>query len=365
MSKAKSATMDRPVAQQPVTPDKLNDAHLRRMVDDTGIFQHAKFSLPNPQEGYTTDDNARLMLMAAMYYEATGRQEYLDMCYRALAFLQYAERDGWFRNFCGYDRRFLESAGSQDCYGRCVWCLGYITSRKALPKGLRRAADALLKATADSAEKLTFLRSCAYTAMGLALWGNHCRDKLAEHLARVAAHYHTNADGDWFWYEGEMTYCNAAIPHSLLLGYKVIGGDRLLQAGLESLDFLLNATMRDGFFWPIGCHGWGRRGQEQALYDQQPVEACGTLLCCLSAHEVTGEKLYLDKARLCLDWFLGSNSLGVGMIDLESGGCYDGLQEHGPNLNQGAESLLSWYVSVLAMDAHTRRAGEEKKRYEI
>lgn len=334
---------------------RLNDAHLRRMVDDTGIFQHAKYDLPDPHEGYTTDDNARLAMMAAMYYEATGEARYLDLCYRGLGFMQYAHKNGWFRNFMGYDRRFLEKEGSQDCFGRCLWCLGYLTSRPALPSGLRRAAGALLAAAAPSAGRLQFLRSCAYACLGFALWDHPGqKEHLAEHLARVCAHYHEREKPGWHWYEEEITYCNATIPHALLAGYQVIGGNSLLEVGLKSLDFLLDATTRDGFFWPVGCHGWSMRGGEAALYDQQPVEACGTLLCCLKAHQVTGETYYLEKARLCRQWFLGGNSLGVPMIDAASGGCYDGLGEDGPNLNQGSESLLSWIVSVLALEAHEK-----------
>lgn len=343
------------------TDIRLNDTHLWRMVDDTGIFQHAKFDLPNPHEGYTTDDNARLMMVAAMYYEQTGETKYLDLCYRALSFLKYACKDGWFRNFMTYDRRFWEEAGSQDCYGRCLWCLGYITSRKVLPQGLRAAANSILEETAESADRLTFLRSCAYASLGFALWDNaDCREKLAEHLARVASHYHENAKPGWFWFENKMTYCNATVPHALLAGYQVIGGERLLKVGLESLSFLLEATARDGFFWPVGCHGWHMRGAGPALYDQQPVEACGTLLCCLKAYEITGEEAYMEKAQMCLDWFLGHNSLGVTMIDPVSGGCYDGLEENGANKNQGSESLLSWYGSVLAMQAHHGTATENR-----
>lgn len=332
---------------------RLNDTHLWRMVDDTGIFQHAVYDVPDPTHGYTVDDNARLLMMACMYYEQTGKQRYLDTAYRALSFLLYARKDGWFRNFMGYDRRFLEERGSPDSYGRCIWCLGYVVGRKALPKNLRKAAKALLLETAPSAEGLTFLRSSAYAAMGFALCGHtSCTEKLAEHLARLSAAYHGNQKPGWSWYEDEITYCNASLPHALLLGYGVLGEKKLRDIGLESLGFLLENTTQDGFFWPVGCHGWHVRGGEAALYDQQPVEACNTLLACLTAHRVTGDSHYLDKAQMCLEWFLGNNSAGECMIDPASGGCYDGLEPDGVNHNQGSESLLAWYVSNLAMELY-------------
>ena len=338
---------------------RLNDAHLLRMVDDTGIFQHAKYDVPNPKEGYTTDDNARLMAMAAMYYEVTGDEKYLDLAYRALSFLKYAEQDGWFRNFMGFDRRFLEDKGSHDCFGRCVLCLGFVTSRKALPVGLRSAAHDLLEKTIESANGVPFLRAAAYSAMGLAMWDHPKRaERIAEQLATVASSYHGNIKPDWFWFEGEMTYCNATLPNALFWGYEVLGGEDLLKIALDSLRFLLGQTMREGFFWPVGCKGWNRRGEAPALYDQQPVEACSTLIACLKAYRITGDDYFSDQAQLCLEWFLGRNSLGVTMIDPISGGCYDGLTEDGPNMNQGAESLLSWYISVLAMQLFSREHGD-------
>ncbi len=341
---------------------QLDDTHLLRMVDDTGMFQHAKYDVPNPKEGYCTDDNARLMMMAAMYYELTGEIRHLDMAYRALSFLKYAEQDGWFRNFMGFDRRFLENKGSHDCFGRCVCTLGFVTSRKALPPGLRSAAHDLLTKTVDGAEGLPFLRSAAYSALGLAMWDHPKRaERIASQLATVSAGYHGNNGPHWFWFEGEMTYCNATLPNALLWGYEVLGGEDLLKIGLDSLHFLLDETTRSGFFWPVGCDGWSRKGEPPALYDQQPVEACNTLMTCLKAYQLTKDEYFYEKAELCLDWFLGHNSLGVNMIDPTSGGCYDGLCEDGPNLNQGAESLLSWYISVLAMRLFGRALKKEAK----
>lgn len=343
---------------------QLDDTHLRRMVDDAGILRQSRFALPDRHGGYGTNDNARLAIMAAMYYEAGGGAQYLDLCCRALSFMQQAYKDGWFRKLMTYDRRFAaEEAGdeaSQECYGRCMWALGYVASRRCLPQSLRAAAGELMREAFPSSEKVTLLRPCAYTVLGVSLWNpeGH-RAMLAEHLARIAAHYHENVMPEWFWYESEVSYCNATIPHALLAGYQVIGGEQLLKIGLKSFNFLLDSTTRDGFFWPVGCHGWSVRGGEgPALYDQLPVEACGTILCCLKACEVSGDKNYLKKARLCLDWFMGHNSRAAQMIDPDTGGCYDSLREDGPSPNQGAESLLSWYVSVLAMKAHKDRAEE-------
>ncbi len=39
--------------------------HLSRMTDDRGILEHAEFEHPRFEHGYCTDDNARLLVVAA------------------------------------------------------------------------------------------------------------------------------------------------------------------------------------------------------------------------------------------------------------------------------------------------------------
>ena len=149
-----------------------DDTHIFRMTDCTGIFQHAKYGVPDPSEGYTSDDNARALIMAVMFYEASGSKKYLDLAFRYLSFLFYAESDGWFRNFMDYDRRFAESKGSQDCFGRCVFGLGFTASRSSVPKSMHRAAEYLLRKVLPGCRSLAFPRSKAYASIGLGLWGD-------------------------------------------------------------------------------------------------------------------------------------------------------------------------------------------------
>ena len=52
-------------------PD-LNTGHLLTMTDDTGMLQHAIFSVPNTREGYTTDDNARALIVSTHLDESSG-----------------------------------------------------------------------------------------------------------------------------------------------------------------------------------------------------------------------------------------------------------------------------------------------------
>ena len=331
-------------------PAPLDDTHIFRMTDCTGMFQHARYGVPDPSEGYTSDDNARALIMAVMFYEASGNKKYLDLAFRYLSFLYYAESDGWFRNFMDYDRRFSEKKGSPDCFGRCVFSLGFTTSRSALPESMRSAAKYLLTKVLPCCRSLAFPRSKAYAAIGLGLWDNEAaRGALKNIAADLAAAYERSSSEDWQWFEPDITYCNAVLPGAMFAAYESSLGKKYLEIGTICLDFLLKCTFKDDIFSPVGCNGWLKQGQSAAEFDQQPVEACCTLLACRKAYELTGRQFYADRMRGCLLWFTGKNAAGKSLIDTDTGGCMDGITPRGCNGNEGAESLISWIISSLAL----------------
>ncbi len=101
-----------------------------------------------------------------------------------------------------------------------------------------------------------------------------------------------------------------------------------------------------GCFRPIGCRGFYPRGGDRARFDQQPIEAHATAAACLEAYHATEDPSWLREARVAFEWFLGGNDLGLDLYDAKTGGCCDGLQEDRVNLNQGAESSLSFLLSL-------------------
>ena len=120
------------------------------MTDDTGMLQHAIFSVPNTREGYTTDDNARALIVSTLLDEnqaLTSRAEYSNLSHRYLSFLWLAFHadTGRFRNFLGYDRKWLEDVGSDDSHGRALWALGTVLGHSQ-NAGLRGAAGRLFEA---------------------------------------------------------------------------------------------------------------------------------------------------------------------------------------------------------------------------
>lgn len=323
--------------------------YLFRLTDDTGIFQHAVLGIPDPSEGYTTDDNARALILADMLYERYGGKRFEDLIVRYLSFLRYAERGHWFRNFMNYNREFTEKRGSEDCYGRSILALAYTASRSSLPSTIRECAKNLLDRTIPACKNLKYPKGIAYTAVGLSLYNSseaaHFRKILREELIET---YMKCRKKNWHWFEDEITYCSGILPYAILCTYSPENPE--FKIGLESLDFLSKLTFRDKMFFPVGCNGWMKRGGSPAVYDEQPVEACNMMLVCMKAYEATGSGIYLEQAKHCFQWYLGRNISHIPMIDPETGGCRDGLSPFGVNKNEGAESLICWLISALVAE---------------
>ena len=254
---------------------QIDDRYLFRITDDTGMLQHAVSGVPDPSEGYTSDDNARALILSALLYERSPERKYEDLLYRYAAFLLYAQKRGWFRNFMGYDRRFLEKRGSEDSFGRCLSALGFIVSRPGgLPRPVTETARRLLQKTYQSCPSLSSLKGKAYSLAGLLLWGDPAALDGAEMLSEsIVDTYAQCRREDWRWFEDRITYCSGILPLSLFLAHEKAHKKQALGVAVESLDFLLSVTLRDGLFRPVGCKGWFDRGGAPAQYDEQPVEA--------------------------------------------------------------------------------------------
>jgi len=337
-------------------PLKLD--HLRHMTDQTGMLQHALFTVPNYREGYTTDDNARALMVSTLL-EELGSAEAFELASRYLAFIWYAlhAETGRFRNFMDYQRRWLEESGSDDSHGRALWALATVLGRSntpALQKMAGRAFELALPAILDT----TSPRAWAFTLIGIHEYlrrysGDRMASQVREELAgRLLTMYQSHRSDEWRWYEDILTYCNAALPHALLMCGQWIPNNAMTEAGLESLSWLADLQRADpngGHFVPIGSNGFYQRGSERARFDQQPVEAQAMVSACLEAHRVTGDKRWRKEARRAFEWFLGRNDLNLPIYDPTTGGCRDGLHSDRPNENQGAESTLAFLQALLEL----------------
>ncbi len=336
-------------------PLKLD--HLRHMTDETGVLQHAIFTVPNYHEGYTTDDNARALIVSALL-EDLGDQEALGLASRYLAFIWYAYNGETqrFRNFMTYQRTWREATGSDDSHGRALWALGAVLGSSHTP-ALHSMAGWLFEKALPAIIETTSPRAWAFALIGIHEYmrrfaGDRRASQVREELSdRLLALYQRNRSDKWRWYEDGLTYCNAALPHALLMCGRWMPNPAMVDAGLESLTWLAELQRADkgGHFVPIGSNGFYRRGSDRARFDQQPVEGQAMVSACLEAYRTTLDRRWNKEARRAFEWFLGRNDLNLSIYDPTTGGCRDGLHPDRPNENLGAESTLAFLQSLLEL----------------
>jgi glycosyltransferase involved in cell wall biosynthesis len=328
--------------------------HLRAMTDDTGLLQHATYTIPNYTEGYTTDDNARAVALAVLL-EQSG--EATALAHRYLAFLWHAFDAGTkrFHNVMGYDRRWLDTNGSEDAHGRAVAALGLVLGRSD-HEGFRGLAGRLFEQSLLAVRNFTSPRAWADVVLGIHAYQRRYRgDRVARQLEleladRLLQLYRRTSGPEWRWFEDVLSYANATLPHALLVAGVDLERADFTEAALTSLAWLVGVQRAGGsHFVPIGSDGFYPRGGSRARFDQQPVEAAVTVSACLAAHRVTGDDNWCEEATRAFEWFLGRNDLGLSLYDALTGGCRDGLHADRVSQNEGAESTLAFLTALAEM----------------
>jgi glycosyltransferase involved in cell wall biosynthesis len=333
---------------------ELRLQHLVRMTDDTGVIQHATFSVPARASGYCVDDNARALIVALHADRLMGARDTKRLISTYLAFLHAAQTDsGRFRNFLSYSRVFDEDPVSEDCTGRALWALG-VTVQLATDEGQRLLARQMLERGLSGVKEFG-PRGTALTMLGLASFvAAHPEvapavDLLRGLAAKLCARYRAQASADWRWFETTVTYDNALIPLALWRAYRVTKDPASREVASEALAFLEASCFRDDRLVLVGNAGWHSRGGPRADSDEQPTDAAAFVLAFHGAFLATGDHRYLRRMREAFAWFLGANRLGFSVFDPATAGCRDGLGAAAPNLNQGAESTISFLLSLVEM----------------
>jgi glycosyltransferase involved in cell wall biosynthesis len=346
--------------------------HLYRMTDATGIVEHAVFVVPNYPEGYSTDDNARALIVAILL-ERVGvgaPPGAVDLASRYLAFLWLAfdQTTNRFRNCLSYDRRWQESEGSEDSHGRALWGLGSVLG-KSKDEGLRGAAGRLFELAVPAAVEFRSPRACAFALLGLHEYldsfpGDRAALTAAHSLAdRLMDSYQKYRSEEWDWFENSLSYSNARLPQALLRSGIRFANAEMETVGLQALNWLVSIQRSgvNGHFVPIGSEGFYSKKTEKARFDQQPIEACAMVSACVEAYRATGQGRWRQEAWSAFNWFLGDNDLQISLYDPTTGGCRDGLHPDRANENQGAESTLSFLMAMLEMRRLEDTDSTEKK----
>jgi len=339
-----------------VLPAPPSWAAIARMTDDCGLFQHGRYRLPDRQHGYCTDDNARALSLAARQSRLVPlTPDQISLAYRYAAFLNHAWNGESFRNFMAYSREWRDDGGYDDCNARAYESLVDVT-RSDLPPDLRQWACDLGHLIMPRAENWTSLRARAVMIKALVrafgVFGDgQDIQVLVRYFSRdLHQRFRHQSRPGHAWFEPELAYDNARISEGLIVGGAFLGEPDMIEDGLTAQRWLMKRQTREGLFVPVPNSGFSDDGPDHPLYDQQPLEVLATIDAALSALRLTGDRQWRDEALRAFAWFHGENTAGLPLLDGE-GGCYDGLNPNGLNLNQGAESILSYPLSWAALKA--------------
>lgn len=332
--------------------------HIKRLTDDTGIIQHAKFGIPNLKEGYCLDDNARALLMVLMHYRQNKDKLSLDLAPIYLSYIHYMQnKDGTFKNFLSFNRNFLDEIGSEDSFGRTIWALGYLLGN-APNDAYYQTGKLVFFDAAPNFEKIQSIRGIANTMLGMSYYlkNNPADDAMTEKLRQMAGklvtHYQENKTSNWRWFEPLLAYDNGILPLALLHSAELLYDDKIKEVAFDTMNFLTEITLKDGYLSIVGNEKWYKKEGERSIFAQQPVDALAMVLMYNQAFHLTKDKEYLTNLFSCFMWFLGENDLRMNLFDFETKGCCDGIESYGVNRNQGAESSLAYLIShLIVMEA--------------
>jgi hypothetical protein len=341
----------------------LQVQHLKTLLAEIGLWQHAEGDVPHQRHGYSIDDEARGLIVGLRYWEQGSapllHSHLAEICFQFIqkAAITSGKSAGHYHNFCDDKGRWLDSVGSDDSFGRTFWGLGIAHAVDA-PFAPRKQAELLLRGSLAAIDGLNpwYLRAHAFTLFGLAASG--LDDRRLQKMADVLVEAYTrSSDAQWQWFEDGMTYCNARLPQALFIASRLLpNGSQYGEIAAKTLDFLLAKTQNGhGSYDPIGnahltTRGWFLRTDDTpALYDQQPVDAGALVECCVEAWHATGEPRFRQAAHDAFGWYVGKNRQGLAVYNPKTGGVADALTPHGLNHNQGAESVLSVHLAYQAL----------------
>ncbi|HEA71126.1 MAG TPA: glycosyltransferase [archaeon] len=331
---------------------EINFDHIKNLTDDFGIIQFANYAKPDKSSGYTLDDNVRALIACTLYFKLFKDNTKLKLMKIYLNFIKYVHKnDNKLYNIVNYERVVNLEHWSEDAHGRAMNALGHLIATKNIPIELRVEAERIFENAKKVVDQIRSPRAVSFILIGLYFYNDIKNSevirikKLADYLTQL---YKECNSENWHWFENYLTYSNSKLPEALFFCYKTTKDDRYLLIAKESLDFLISLTFKDGKFAPIGQNGWHHKNGHSASHDQQPVDAASMVQTLTVAFDITKEDRYMKLTIEAFHWFLGKNSLNQEVYNNLTGGCHDGVGENSLNMNQGAESSISYLLARLS-----------------
>jgi len=343
----------------------INLDHLKKMTTDIGIIQFSKINQPDIDSGYTLDDNARAMIAMCMYYKSTGNKESIKYIWKYLAFIKYCQLpEGGFLNYTDRNNQFTnqnDDVNLDDSNGRAIWALGYLLSlSEFLPSEIISEADKIIEKSFLYIDNMHSTRAMAFSIKGLYYYHNAIKSpenlvlikKLANRLVQM---YKYESEKEWEWFESYLTYANSVLPEAMLYAWLLTGDNIYKDIAVKSFHFLMSQIFNENGIEVICNRQWLQKGDKAGSFGEQPIDIANTIMTLSKFYDVFQDENFRRKMETAFNWFLGDNRLHQIIYNPCTGGCYDGLEESNVNLNQGAESTVSYLMARLTIEKYANQ----------
>lgn len=339
----------------------LDLSYLTFLTDDVGIMQHSYLTIPDNNFGYSTDDNARALLVVSQIQSSNEDTTVQKLTKVYIGFLKFASvKNGAFHTFLNFKREWTDEADIPDAYGKAVMALGYYVYSDN-NSNYAHAVKNLFESSMEQAGNIRDLRTAAYSMLGLYYYILVYGDKTdsafnaMEFMKKLAKFliesYEAHKDVSWHWFEETMTYDNFRLPQALFAAYLILEDEKYKDVAEVTLNFATTSNFNKELncFDFIGQDGWYKKNGKKADYDQQPLEAGSAVEAFLFAAKATKNNEYIKKAFFAFEWFFGRNRNTRSLYDPVTKGVYDSLNLRGVNQNQGSESIVCFLMAALAL----------------
>lgn len=340
----------------------INLDYIKKLTTDFGMIQFSIINQPDIHSGYTLDDNARAMVAMCQHFQQSKNKDDIQYIHLYFEFIKFClQPKGNFLNYVNDAKEFTQQNNEnlEDSNGRAIWALGYLVSISyLLPQTLADDAYKTLEKALLNVNKIYSTRAMAFIIKGLYYRNIHRKSTqntlLIKELAnRLVQMYRHEADNRWQWFESYLTYGNSILPEAMLCAWLATDEPIYKEIAKQSFDFLLSKIFRNNSIKVVSNKGWMlkvKTHQTLPIGGEQPIDVAYTILALNKFYNVFKDKTYQQKMVIAFNWFLGDNHLHQIIYNPCTGGCYDGLEENNVNLNQGAESTVSYLMARLTVE---------------
>ncbi len=353
----------------------INLNHFKNLTTDFAMIQFSIINQPDIATGYTLDDNARALVAMCQHYELTNDDNDLEYIIKYFEFIKYClQPEGYFLNYVAVDKKFTKqnSENLADSNGRAIWALGYLVAiSHLLPDELMADANKTFQLSLSNVGKINSPRAMAFIIKGIYYSNtkNYSDDNIfiLKHLTdKLVQMYKHEKDENWHWFESYLTYGNSILPEALLCAYLATNNVIYKEIAKTSFDFLLSKIFYSSAIKVVSNKGWLHNNglaHIEKIGGEQPIDIAYTILALSKFYETFNQADYLEKMEIAFDWFLGKNHLHQIVYNPCTGGCYDGLEDNYINLNQGAESTVSYLMARLTMEKYFIEKQKKSKNF--